>query len=152
MSFSDERRDRFKPETPKGYEELSLRLESTLWINRQLLLLDREKSSLKISSLKAELTAMLNDPDFKPYPLLLDDVSTSSQKVKEQADEIRRLQSELHSRPIVEKIVYRSSEVEEEPGANDCVTSRFKERSFPWFWLIIIMVIITVIYQAYHYS
>jgi hypothetical protein len=152
MSFSDERRDRFKSETPKGYEELSSRLESTLWINRQLLLLDREKSSLKISSLKAELTAMLNDPNFKPYPLLLDDVTMSSQKVKEQADEIRHLQSELHNRPIVEKIVYRPPEVEEESGANDHVTSRFKDRSFPWFWFIIIMMIIIATYQAYHHS
>jgi hypothetical protein len=152
MSFSDERRDRFKPETPKGYEELSSRLESTLWINRQLLLLDREKSSLKISSLRAELTAMLNDPNFKPYLLLLDDVTKSSQKVKEQANEIRRLQSELHNRPIAEKIVYRSPEVKGESGANDRVTSRFKERSFPWFWFIIIMMIIIATYQAYHHS
>jgi hypothetical protein len=113
--FHDERSDRFIPKVPKGLEDLGQRLESTMWINRQLRLLEREKSSfVVVSSLRSELTAMLTTLDFLPYPALLERVNTLTQENLRLESEVLRAQTELNERPIREivKVVQQSETIQ----------------------------------------
>jgi hypothetical protein len=135
---------------PKGCESLSERVQLTLWVGSQLKRLEREKSTLLVSSLRQELTERLNASDFQTYESLVINASASLSRIASLEKDLMQKQSELDSRPIREIVKYASQEtlsqglIIRSPSVSEF--SIWKG----WIITIVILIIIAIFYHNSH--
>jgi len=138
--FDDDRKHR-NEQVPKGLEEVSQKLEVTLWLQNKLNLLDRSKPSKRVESLKSELIERLNSEEFRTFSDLSNDLYNGQRMLTEQIEATKRLQSELDKRPIRE-IVKEVPTRTESSADSQMRTPEVSPSRLLWFCLGVIGVLI----------